>query len=311
MTKCWLAFVFLGTVLGCGVDKKGPEVLSNLTIPAPPTNGVQVITPIVKGLAPSSDKEMCTWTDVITDHDIDVKSTLSYQTEPPGHHVVLYYTFDKQPAGTTRECTGADMETFRFLLAAGRSGDTSTAPGNLVFHVPAGAQLVVNHHYLNATDQTLDGQSVINVNYADPGGTYVHAASLAFTDTSISLPQGVSSWDINCTMQKAMKAWEVFPHMHQWGQKITVDFTHAGQTTRLFDQGWDPSYQFEPPNMMFDPTSPMPLDIGDSMHIQCTWNNTTAKTMGFGLEMCVVYAATVDDTNQGSWACDGGSWVTI
>jgi hypothetical protein len=306
-----LAGIIIATsfLLGCGVDQDpGPEVLPNLTIPAPPDHGVQIITPIVRDLAPSADKEMCTWTDIVTDHAIDVKSTLGYQVEPPGHHIVLFYTFEKQPPGTTRECTGPDMESFRFLAAAGKSGELKAAPGNLVFHVPAGAQLVVNHHYLNATDGTLDGQSVVNVNYADPGGDYVYSGNLAFVDTSIQVPEGQSSWNLQCTMEKSLKLWEAFPHMHQWGDHIKVDLTQAGQTTNLFDVGWDPSYQFEPPTKMFDQASPLVLDAGDTIAIQCDWNNDTGRAMAFGLEMCVMFATTIDDADQGSWQCNAGSW---
>jgi hypothetical protein len=276
-----------------------------------PDDGVQIITPIVRGLPPSADQEMCTWTDVVTDHDIDVKSTLGYQTEPPGHHIVLFYTFDKQPPGTTRECTGPDMESFHFLAAAANSGTLSAAPGDLVFHVPAGAQLVVNHHYLNATDQTLDGQSVINVNYAAAGGTYVDSGSLALVDTAISVPPGESTWDIQCTMQNTLKLWEAFPHMHQWGEHIKIDLTQGGQTTNLFDVGWDPSYQFEPPTKMFGQATPLVLNAGDSVDVHCTWNNDTGSAMNFGLEMCVMFATTVDDAGQGSWQCNAGNWAPL
>src|SRR5262249_32760764 len=122
-----------------------------------PANGYQIVLPIEKALPPATDVEVCTWTDMILDHDIDIRAIQGYQTVG-GHHVALYSTAKMQPAWTTRTCTDDDMSTFRFSAASGAEGQggKNEAPGNLVFHIPAGSQIVLNHHYINATPNTLD-----------------------------------------------------------------------------------------------------------------------------------------------------------
>jgi hypothetical protein len=302
-------------VIACGTDWRPPgststvDTLPDLTVPpAPdPAKGFQIITPIFDNVEPSMDYEVCTWTDVIADHDLDVRSTLSYQNEPPGHHVILFYTTVKQTPGTQRVCHDSDMATFRFLAGAGGEGLPNMAPGNLIYRVPAGAQIVVNHHYLNSTDAVLRGQSAVNVYYAEPGN-WVPSGNLAAVDTNISLPQGPSSWDIHCVLQNTMKLWYLIPHMHQWGTHIAVNVTQTGTKNTMFDLPWDPSYAFHPPELRLDPATPMVVNPGDAIDVHCDWNNTSGRTLSFGFEMCVSFGETVDDTGLGNIACDAGSW---
>jgi len=298
-------------VVGCGTDtpgQSGPEVLPDLTVPPVPENGVQIITPIVTDIQPGSDNEICTWTDVILDKTTDIRSTLSFQTEPPGHHVVVYYTSVHQPAGTQRPCSDTDMATFRYLTGNGTNGEINEAPGNLVFRAPAGSQIVINHHYLNATESVLKGQVALNVNFADPGN-YVPSGAAAIVDTAIQVPIGASSWDIHCELQRDLKYWYFIPHMHRWGSHITIDTTHAGEKTRMFDTIWNDAFTFHPPEKRMDPATPMILKQGDAIDVHCEWNNDTDKVLGFGFEMCVGFGQFVDDEQLGNVACDGGNWV--
>ncbi|MEO8702079.1 MAG: hypothetical protein ABI867_18695 [Kofleriaceae bacterium] len=306
-----LGILGFALVAGCsGMDEPtGPETLPDLVVPPVPENGIQVITPIVRDLQPAMDYEICSWTDVILDRQVDIKSTIGYQTEPPGHHVILFYTLDKQPPGTSRVCTDTDMASFRYLTGNGANGVENPAPGNLVFRLPEGAQLVVNHHYLNATDQVLEGQALINVNFAEPGGTYTPSGALAIVDTAIEVPVGESSHDIHCTMQRDLKLWYLIPHMHRWGREITVDVTHAGLKTRMFDTIWEESFTFYPPEIREDPTTPLRLSAGDQIDVHCDWNNDTDRTLNFGFEMCVSFGQFVDDEGLGNVACDGGNWT--
>jgi hypothetical protein len=301
-------------IAGCGTDAApppvGPETLPDLTVPEKPAagTGLQVLTPIFEDIQPGMDYEVCTWTDQIVTEQTDVRSTLSYQNEPPGHHVVLFYTLEKQPAGTQRICTDTDMASFRFLSGNGSAGEVNQAPSNLVFRIPAGAQIVVNHHYLNATDQVLRGQAVANLNYSG-AGTFIPVGNTAFLDDTIMVPPGKSTYDFSCNVDRTMKLWYVIPHMHKWGTNIKVDLTQAGTTTHLFDTVWSPEFTFHPPAMKLDPSTPLVVNSGDKMAVHCEWNNDTGRTLTFGFEMCLAFAEFVDDTNQGNWACDNGSWT--
>lgn len=305
-----LYFILGVSLVGCGTDDPaaGLEVLPDLTVPEVPANGMQVLTPIFEDIQPGTDYEVCAWTDKIFDKVTDVRSTLAYQTEPPGHHVVLFYTLDKQPAGTQRVCTDTDMASFRYLTGNGTNGMVNEAPGDLVFRIPAGAQLVVNSHYLNAGDEVARGQGVINVNFAGPG-TFTPTSSTAILNSGLEVAQGVSTQKMHCEFQNQFNLWYLIPHMHRWGAAINVDITRSGVKQRMFETEWSERYTFHPPEKRFDPAEPYTINPGDAIDVECTWNNTEARTLPFGFEMCVVFGQYKDASGLGNLACDNAVWT--
>jgi hypothetical protein len=315
MRRSLLIFSLLA---GCSSSPKpSVEMLPELTaiLEAKPANGYQVILPIVKDLQPGADNEICTWTDIVVDQDVDLRAVESFQTTG-GHHIVLFTTTKLQAPGTTRACTDDDMTTFRFSAASGAEGmgGKVEAPGNLVFHVPAGSQVVLNHHYINATAQVRDAQSAMNIWRADAGQTYRMSSSLAVVDTGLRIPPGPSTMDIHCTLPRAFKAWYMIPHMHAYGTRITITHTSATGTApeTLFDvQQWSPSYAFHPPEIRKDPDAPMVFAAGDQLSVHCEWDNTTSSDMTFGIEMCVGFTEFVDEAVAGSVACNGGRWTSF
>jgi hypothetical protein len=306
MTK--LAFAVL--LIGCGTEiDDGPEVLDNLTVPPVPENGIQVLTPPYDDIQPATDYEICTWTDAVFDKVTDVKSTIGYQTEPPGHHVILFYTQEKLPPGTQRICTDTDMATFRYLTGNGTNGELNAAPGDLVFRIPAGAQLVVNQHFLNASDEVLRGQSVINVNFAEVGPTYTPSGSLAILNSGLEVQPGVTTQTMHCEFEQDFDLWYLIPHMHRWGQKITVDLTLGGVKERHFDTTWAEQFTFHPPEKRMETTNPLRIRAGDTADVSCTWNNDEGRSLLFGFEMCVVFGQFIDSQGIGSRACDNSRWT--
>jgi hypothetical protein len=244
------------------------------------------------------------------DHDIWLKESVGFQSQT-GHHIIVYYTMTPQPAGQTRICADSDMAGFRFGVGAGGEGvsQDNKLPGDLAVKIPAGAQIVLNHHYLNAgTTDVPQAQSAIDIYYADPSQPIVQSSSLAFVDTSMSLPPGTSAVDYSCTMTGDVQTWMLLPHMHAYGTHITIDHVSSGGTDRLFDLDWDPSYTFHPPQKLSDPTQPYVLHAGDQFNLHCEYNNTTQSALTFGMEMCVSYAQTVDGNGLGNIECDEGRW---
>jgi hypothetical protein len=204
------------------------------------------------------------------------------------------------------------MASFRYLTGNGANGEPNTAPGDLVFRVPAGAQLVVNSHYLNTSDEVVRGQSLINVHFADAGKQYTPSGATAILDTTIDVPVGKSTFTTSCLIDRQLKYWYLIPHMHRWGEHITVDITRGtGEKENLFDTVWQEQYTFHPPESRFDPAQPFVFNAGDKVDVKCEWNNTENHSLPFGFEMCVTFGQTVDVESRGSWACNGGQWHTF
>ncbi len=305
------ALASLAAVAACTEDDPGPtppETLPSLHVPPPPANGIQVLTPIFRNVAAGTEVEVCTWTDAIVANGADVRSTIGYQSDY-GHHTIVYYTMQKLPAGTQRVCTDNDMASFRYLAGNPGDGIANTAPGNLVYRIPPGAQIVINHHYLNAGTEAVDGQAVVNLEFADPGQGYMPSGSTAFLDSAIEVAPGVQTFDTTCTLDRTLKLWYFAPHMHRWGTRIQIDHTHGATTDRLFDTAWEDSFTFHPPELTWDPSAPKVFSPGDQLKVHCEWNNDTTNTLGFGFEMCVAFGMFIDDTGAGNHACDGGAWT--
>jgi hypothetical protein len=101
----------------------------------------------------------------------------------------------------------------------------------------------------------------------------------------------------------------MFPHMHTYGTRISIQQTTGSATNTLFDvQQWSPAYQFQPPAIYKDVNSPLIINAGDTIHVRCEYDNTTSNDITFGTEMCVGFATTIDDDGVGNIQCDAGNW---
>jgi hypothetical protein len=280
--------------------------------PAPdPSQGFQIITPAVTDIEPGASDEYCTYTNITLQQDTWVNAAQGFQTEG-GHHVIIYYGTDPQPVGTGL-CSNSAMAEFNFGIPASSNGMKFALPGNLAIKLPKGAQIVVNHHYLNAGATPIaEAQSAINLFYADPSVAHTTSSSMIVLDTTLEVPVGASSYTIDCTVNQTYEAWMQFPHMHNWGTHITVTDTPVatGVPQQLVNLDWDPSYSFDPTPIATteDPSKPFTFNAGDKIHVECDYLNNTGSAMSFGDEMCVFGAFTVDTNNYGNLDCDKGQW---
>jgi len=309
----WL--LLAGTALACssassgGAGAGGVALMSGFSPPAAPAEGTgwQFITPIITDITPGASDEYCTWTDVVAKEDTWINATKGYQSEG-GHHVVFYYQ-SPPVAPTTRLCTNEDMAEFKFGLAPNGGTEQTILPGDLAVKIPAGAQIVINHHYLNANTKPIaQAQSALNVYFADPNKPKTQAGAIAVTNTSMTVPVGASAYDVNCTFNKAYNLFELLPHMHAWGTHVNVDHTSSSGTERIFDVDWNPDYAFDISAIakFWDISKPYQIQAGDSVHIECDYMNTTNAALPFGNEMCVLFGMTI---NSDDLACDGGRWT--
>ncbi len=282
--------------------------------PAPdPSQGFQVILPAVDNISPGASDEYCTYTNMILPADTWIDATQAFQSET-GHHVVLFYMTTPQPLGT-HICGNSEMSEFQFGLPAsgGTAGLKFTLPGDLAVKLPAGSQVVVNHHYLNAGASTVaEAQSAINVYYADPTVQHTTSSTMVVLNSAMTVPVGASVYTEDCTINQDYQAWMQLPHMHNWGTHVTVTDTPVatGVPQQLFDMDWTPDYAFDFNTVATteQPSAPFLFSKGDKIHIECDYSNTTGAEMTFGDEMCLLANFTVDSANVGNVACDGGQW---
>jgi hypothetical protein len=88
-----------------------------------------------------------------------------------------------------------------------------------------------------------------------------------------------------CTFQEDATLFAYWPHMHQYATHQTVTMTVGGESMVVHDDDYDFEHQI---NYPLDP--PIQVAAGDSVRVDCTYNNTSGETLLWGdsstEEMC-------------------------
>ena len=290
LTTC--LFVAVGTVLaGCGTDS-GPSYVANFRPPSVAPGYTRFLTPMARGIAPGEDVEYCQWVAGPASAALDVIDVFGMQS-PTGHHAALYATTETQFAvGETHICTEQDMLSVAFIAGLGGEGTANTAnmlPDGLVFRVPVGQALMINTHWLNATDEVIDGQAVIDVKFA-PASDQRQAADLFANDgRQFQIRPGRTTFDASCVLQRDMNLVMAANHMHDHGATVFSELIHPDGTKAMLmsEPAWSAEEQFNPKYIKFSLDAPMIARAGDTYHTHCEWQNNTTRTFAFPDEMCV------------------------
>lgn len=188
--------------------------------------------------------------------------------------------------------------THHTLLAKGEAGLTSTNiiyasgvgtsellfPPGTAMKLSAGELLGLQLHIYNNSDATLTGTSGIEVKKVDPA-LVEHEVDLFLPGPrDFAIAPGTATASGTCTVTSAQTVFAVFPHMHQYGTHLKTTITTGGTPHVLYDD----AYSFEHQKIVS--FTPIQLSPGDTIQTDCTWNNTTTATIGYGessdTEMC-------------------------
>jgi hypothetical protein len=302
----------VGTLLGCGTDSR-PQYVANFDPPDPPPGFTRFLTPTMKDIAPGDNLEYCQWVAGPADVAQDVLEFTGLQS-PTGHHAVLYATSATQfPVGETHLCTEEDTLPISFVGALGGEGTSSSAaklPDGLYFRLQAGQALMINTHWLNATDEPVDGQAVIDVKLAPASDQRQTADLFANTGVKFKLVSGTNSFDTSCVLEQDMNFAMVGNHMHTHGTSAYSELIRLDGTKAMLaeDTTWAYDQQFNPKYTMFSLATPMVAHAGDTVHTHCEWQNTENKALTFPDEMCVGIGFYFP--SHGQIGCVEGVWPT-
>jgi hypothetical protein len=139
-----------------------------------------------------------------------------------------------------------------------------------------GAQLLYNFHYINASDQPITAETVVNLYTVDPS-TVVHPVRSAwwnyiyFNDKS----QLASTIDAHGSFLVDVNLVGVTSHQHKTGTDFT--YTRADGTQIYKNPNWaEPFYQAFPPGTK--------VPTGEQINFRCQWFNPFIGDRFFGLE---------------------------
>jgi hypothetical protein len=299
----------VGAVASCAADDSVKWV-AGFDPPPAPQGYTRLIAATVPDIVPGADVEMCQWVAAPSDQDRDVLAMDGYQSKG-GHHAILYATTETGfKVGESHVCTVTDMISLSYVAGIGGEGGspTQSLPAGVYFHVPAGQMLMVNSHWLNAGETTVDGQAVFDVEFAAPSNRII-ADLFANTIDQISLPSGqLTKLDATCVMPQDMTIALIGNHMHWLGTSAYTEFIQANGTKQMIvtDDPWATDEQFNPKFSVYPLSSPLLINAGDTYHTHCEWQNTTPNTVTFPDEMCAGFAFYFP--SMGSKTCVNGSF---
>lgn len=277
--------------VGCGADEDAdgqPDKLRD-DIPDPPEGGVQIVTPAFS-IPAGEEVFMCMRVPYVPDRDMYVQSSNIYQSNN-GHHTLLF--FSNNSAGVDplpHECDGLDMTDVRIVTTGAANGTGLQMPDGVTLSVPEGAELWVQSHYINATDQERLVQDVINMELIPEAEVVEIASTFAHVDLTFSLPpQQRSTRSMECEIPREMTVPWLLPHMHEWGDHFELELTRKDEAEPFwtYEGEWFTGARNDFPIQQLDDF--ITLQPGDKIRTTCTWNNTEDANLLWPQEMCVTF----------------------
>lgn len=257
----WLSPLAISLVAACGGGGMDAE---------PDAQPAIKWTPLISKtwtLQPGEEKTSDLTIDTV-DHDVYIGGMRPMA--PPGtHHTVLF-----RGLSGTNAIYASGVGTGELMFPPGKGFKMTTDS-------PLGLQL----HIYNRGDTVLTGTSGVEVVEVDPASVLEEVDVFLPGPRDLAIPPGPTSKQAGtCTVTTPYSVFALFPHMHQLGTHMKTVLTVGGTQQTLFDDPYDFEHQAV---LSFDPVQ---LSVGDKIDTECTWNNTTGGTVGYGesstTEMC-------------------------
>jgi hypothetical protein len=281
--------------------------------PPPPSAGyTRLEVPMVHDLTPGSDNTFCQFIQAPLDHDVDVLDVEGFQSSG-GHHAVAYASSDTTPVGTSRRCTEQDNVSQGGFLG-GIGGEASGGvklPEGVAFRLPKGNSILLNTHFINTTDKTLDGRVAIDFKFVEVDSKRIIASLFSNGNSSFNVAaHGDGIAMAECTLPRAFKFILFTNHMHGQGSYAKTELVHADGRVDLVheDADWVPEMQFKAVYSKWTVEQPLIVDKGDMLRTQCNWQNQTDSALMFPAEMCFGTGFFLSDGSS-SPVCLEGRWL--
>lgn len=302
---------FAALHLSCGGQ---PGSSSSSANSGPPSLTLQS-TPVT--VQPGQEDYLCWSFAVPAGAPLDVVSTLP-QIPQGVHHYAIFTNTAAMPANPVAyDCHDMGI-TWGLVNAGGVGTPGMTFPKGTALELPAGMQVILQLHILNASTTALSLPAV-NVKLEGSTDPNLEQVGLLLAGTlNIDIPANDANGTATGTCQPGtdmQNVFAVFPHMHTLGTHIKVGVTPAGgaaggssapTSSVIYDAGW---------NFGAQGVYPVHTSIGakDTITVDCNYDNTTDKEVKFGLsttdEMCFgvlyYYPATKATTYCGLGAGNG------
>lgn len=224
------------------------------------------------------------------------------QGRPNSHHFVLYgfqNTTSLPPVNTLRDLYNSDgsvnlltfsqMQNHIFLGGGTDVNSTYTFPAGVALKIPPATELDLNAHYFNKLTTSLTGENYINMYTVAQANVQKEAQSINFANYNFSIPANtIKTITTDFTFTKAVTVITLTSHFHKLGQKFQIKILGGARNGEIVYENTD----WEHP-LVINFTTPIQLKAGEGLTSVVTYNNTTTKTVNFGLtsedEMNIIF----------------------
>lgn len=286
------------------LDDKTPSVqLSDFEpLAAPPTGqGFQMaVGPFP--VSPNRERELFVRKEVGNKTDVYVKR-FQMKMRSGSHHFLAYAFEDLtrplplvnevrdlyNPDGSSNLLTLLSMQNHVFLSGTQTPTYDYTFPEGAAMKISANASLDMNAHYVNKTDKTTTGEAYMNL-YTVPASQVKHEVkSINLGNSNLNLPPKQRTTATRTfNMKKPVKILALTSHMHKLGEKFVIKIKGGARDGEIVYTSTD----WQSPPILTFPT-PLVLQAGEGLTSEITYNNTTDKTVRFGLssddEMGIIF----------------------
>ena len=314
MTRWTLPLLALSAgLLGCptdpGHDTDEPADF-RVEIPDPPgaDEGVQIV--MDDFIVPPGEEVMwcyvAAWSPA---EDVLINSFRGWQNlEGGGHHLVALGAQVPYEPGYNFDCTNLESMQSLEPLVLPEPGDTSYLPDGYAVRVPAGANVVIQSHYINYTAEPMVVRDVVHLGFYQ-GDDAIEASYLILNHGGLDIAPGESSVEVSCQLPDSATPYNLvnlLGHMHEWGAAMDISHQPAGADWDvIYDiPDWDPEYRDLPPTNIWEADDPFVMQGGDRFRVRCDFDNGTDANIRFPSEMCTSVALYYPSASNGLLVCD-------
>lgn len=255
---------------------------------------------------PAGDVFECFYTGVVTDRELAVRGAAGDQATG-GHHITIYYTeLVKDPQH--HPCEAAEMADWRMIGGGGDEAEAAISklrmPEGLAIRVPAGAQIVLQAHYINLGEPFTANDSA-SLELIPTGSVEGYVNQFVFNDVGWSIPPHEDLESVTtCTTPDEVDLIRLLGHMHEWGTYYKLERLDGDDqpVETIIEKEWEPVFASDPEILTYEPDRPLTVAAGTRLRQTCRWFNDTADPILFPREMCLAYGLYFPD--RGEIFCD-------
>lgn len=185
--------------------------------------------------------------------------------------------------------TALTMSNHVYLAGSQAQYQDYSFPEGAALLIPAGASLDLNSHFVNKTNAVMKGEAQINLYTIDKSKVSIVVQTLDLSNTSLVIPANSRvTLKKSFIVSKPRKILTLTSHMHKLGEKFVIKIVGGSRDGEVVYTSTD----WEHPDIITFKT-PIVLQKGEGLMSEITYNNTTAKSVSFGLtsedEMGIIF----------------------